>query len=82
MPAAWLIEKAGLPKGSRMGPVGNSPHHALALVNHGGAKAADVLAFADRVRRAVFEGFGVTLTPEPHLVNCALPRVPLPLSGA
>jgi UDP-N-acetylmuramate dehydrogenase len=63
--AAWLIEHAGFRRGQREGPVGLSTRHALAIVAHEGARAADVLAFAARVQRAVAERFGVRLTPEP-----------------
>ncbi len=65
--AAWLIERAGLAKGTRRGPVGLSTRHTLAIVNYGGARAADVVAFAAEVRARVREVFGVTLTPEPRL---------------
>jgi UDP-N-acetylmuramate dehydrogenase len=63
--AAWLIEHAGFRRGQREGPVGLSTRHALAIVAHDGARAADVLAFAARVQRAVAERFRVVLTPEP-----------------
>ena len=63
--AAWLIERAGFRRGQREGAVGLSTRHALAIVAHDGARAADVLAFADRVQRTVAERFGVALTPEP-----------------
>jgi UDP-N-acetylmuramate dehydrogenase len=64
--AAWLIEKAGMAKGTRRGQVGISSRHSLAIVNHGGATAADIVAFAIEVRRRVRERFGVTLQPEPR----------------
>jgi UDP-N-acetylmuramate dehydrogenase len=63
--AAWLIERAGFRRGQREGAVGLSTRHALAIVAHDGARAADVIAFAGRVQQAVAERFGVTLTPEP-----------------
>ena len=63
--SAWLIEHAGFARGHREGPVGLSTRHALALVAHDGARAADVVAFARRVIAAVGERFGVRLTPEP-----------------
>jgi UDP-N-acetylmuramate dehydrogenase len=63
--AAWLIERAGFRRGQREGPVGLSTRHALAIVAHDGARAADVLAFARRLQDAVAERFGVRLTPEP-----------------
>ena len=38
---------------------------ALVLVNHGGARGADVLALAQAVQAAVRERFAVELVPEP-----------------
>ena len=63
--SAWLIERAGFRRGHREGLVGLSSRHALALVAHDGAHAADVVAFARRVTAAVEARFGVRLTPEP-----------------
>ena len=63
--AGWLIEHAGLSKGFRMGPVGISSQHALALVHHGGGTTADLLRLALHVRGVVFDRFGISLTPEP-----------------
>ncbi len=63
--SAWLIERAGFRRGHREGPVGLSTRHALAVVAHEGARAADVVAFARRVTAAVEARFGVRLTPEP-----------------
>jgi len=63
--AAWLIERAGFTRGERLGPVGLSTRHTLAIVCHDGARAADVAAFARRVRGRVAERFGVRLAPEP-----------------
>ncbi len=73
--AAWLIEQAGLSKGYRPqrngvpGPVGISSRHALALVNYGGASAADVLALKEEVQRRVLDRFGIHLQPEPVMVG-------------
>jgi UDP-N-acetylmuramate dehydrogenase len=63
--AAWLVERAGFAKGTRRGAVGVSSRHALALVNHGGGTAAELVALAREVRAAVAERFGVALQPEP-----------------
>ena len=52
-----------------MGKVGTSSRHSLALTTEPGATATDLLAFADRVIGAVYEQFGVTLTPEPTAVR-------------
>ncbi|MEZ4372016.1 MAG: UDP-N-acetylmuramate dehydrogenase [Polyangiaceae bacterium] len=63
--AGWLIERAGLAKGTRDGNVGLSTKHTLAIVAHDGASAADVVRFAWRVRETVEAFWGVRLVPEP-----------------
>jgi UDP-N-acetylmuramate dehydrogenase len=66
--AAWLVEHAGFGKGTRVGNVGTSSRHSLALTTEPGATAAELLAFADRIVAAVEENFGVTLDREPTAV--------------
>ena len=56
--AAWLIEHAGFHRGYRAGRVGVSEKHTLALVNHGGASTAELLALARELRDGVREAFG------------------------
>ena len=63
--AAWLLEKAGFPKGFVMGDAGISSRHTLALINRGNARAADVEALRDAIRGAVRERFGIVLEQEP-----------------
>jgi UDP-N-acetylmuramate dehydrogenase len=67
--AGWLIEQAGIAKGFRMGPVGISSRHALALVHHGGGTTTDLMRLARHVHRAVLERFGISLVPEPVLLG-------------
>ncbi len=67
--AGWLIEKAGIEKGLRRGPVGVSTAHALALVHHGGGTTRELLALADEVRGRVMEVFGVRLEREPVVLG-------------
>jgi len=67
--AAWLIERAGFPKGTARGRVGISHKHALALVNLGDATASELLALADEIVAGVHARFGVTLEREPILVR-------------
>lgn len=69
VPAAWLIEQAGFAKGYARGAAGISTRHTLALVNRGGASAADVLALAGEIRARVEERFGVALEMEPVLLG-------------
>ncbi len=70
--AAWLIERAGFPKGHGTGPATISTKHTLALTNRGAAKTEDLLALAREVRDGVQEAFGVTLVNEPVMVGVRL----------
>lgn len=63
--AAWLLEKAGFPKGFAMGRAGISSRHTLALINRGGATAAEVEALRDAIRDGVRARFGIVLEQEP-----------------
>ena len=70
LPAAWLIEHAGFLKGFRMGPVGVSTRHTLALTNWSGkATCADLLALRDVIVAGVEERFGVKLEQEPGVLE-------------
>jgi UDP-N-acetylmuramate dehydrogenase len=73
--AAWLIEHSGISRGWQVrvdSPARVSTRHTLALTNTGGASADDVLELARAIRDRVERAFGITLQPEPRLVNCAL----------
>src|ERR1700728_4542890 len=67
--AAWLVEHSGFGKGYESGHVGISSKHALALVNRGGARSAEILALKDQIQRRVEEIWGVRLDPEPVMVG-------------
>jgi UDP-N-acetylmuramate dehydrogenase len=67
--AAWLVEHAGFGKGYARGAVGISRKHALAIVNRGGATAAEIVALKNDIQAAVLEKFGVELVPEPVFVG-------------
>jgi len=69
VPAAWLIEQAGFRKGYGCGPAGISGKHALALINRGGASAADVIALMREIQAGVRDRFGVELLPEPQFIG-------------
>lgn len=69
LPAAWLVEQAGFPKGYAMGKAGISSKHTLALINRGGAQADDVLALAETIQTAVREKFAVELEMEPVVLG-------------
>ena len=61
--AGRLIDAAGL-KGARRGGAQVSERHANFIVNRGGARAADVAALMELVRRRVHERTGIWLEPE------------------
>jgi len=69
LPAAWLIERAGFRKGFALGWAGISSRHTLALVNLGGATAADLLALKDVIVAGVEAKFGISLQMDPVLVG-------------
>lgn len=69
VPAAWIIENSGISKGFRIGNAAVSANHALALVNLGGAAAADILDLKERIQTNVLETFGVELFPEPDFIG-------------
>lgn len=67
--AAWLVEKSGFARGYGFGHVGISGKHALAIVNRGGATAAEVLALKEQIQQRVDEIWSVRLEPEPVFVG-------------
>jgi UDP-N-acetylmuramate dehydrogenase len=69
VPAAWLIEQAGFAKGYTLGAAAVSSRHTLALINRGGASAADVLALARQINAAVAKRFGIRLEMEPVMMG-------------
>ena len=69
VPAAWLIEQAGFAKGHALGRAAVSSRHTLALVNRGGATAAEILALAGQIASAVEARFAIQLEMEPVLLG-------------
>ena len=63
VPAGWLIEQCGF-KGQRHGEVGCYDKQALVLVNYGNATGDEIALFAEEIRNAVRERFGIELIPE------------------
>ncbi len=72
--AAWLIEHAGVAKGFSLpgSHAAVSSKHTLAIVNAGGATAAQVAELARYLQTRVLTAYGVILQPEPILVGLAL----------
>jgi UDP-N-acetylmuramate dehydrogenase len=67
--AAWLVEHSGFSRGYSFGQVGISSKHALAIVNRGGASAAEILALKQQIQEKVQAVWGVYLEPEPVFVG-------------
>ena len=69
--AAWLIENAGIEKGFHIAgsKAAISSKHTLAIVNTGGASAAEILQLAEYVQVRVSNKFGINLVPEPNLIG-------------
>lgn len=67
--AAWLVENSGFKKGFVRAQAGISSKHALALVNRGGATAAEIVALKDEIQGKVEQVWGVRLEAEPVFVG-------------
>ena len=68
--AAWLIERAGYSRGFRMGDVGISSCHTLALINQtGSASCEQLFTLRDKVRLTLATNFHVTLEQEPIVME-------------
>ena len=65
LPAAWLVEHAGFAKGYSRGAAAISRRHALAIVNRGGATAAEIIALKNEIQSRVLSEFGIQLQTEP-----------------
>jgi UDP-N-acetylmuramate dehydrogenase len=70
--AAWLIERAGFPRGYGRDGVGLSTKHTLALTNRGTGTSSALLALAREIRAGVENTFGITLVNEPVIVDDVL----------
>jgi len=68
VPAAFLIEKAGL-KGHQLGGAQMSEKHANFLVNKKNATAQDIIKLSDYIKEKIKEKYGVELTEEVQYVG-------------
>lgn len=68
IPAAWLVEQAGM-KGAQVGQAVVSPRHANFIVNLGGTSAQDVLWLIKKIKETVWQKFGVVLEEEIQTVR-------------
>jgi UDP-N-acetylmuramate dehydrogenase len=62
--AAWLLDKLGGFRGVRHGDAGVSEKQALILVNHGSAKASEIILLANEMKQSIKEKTNVTLEEE------------------
>lgn len=69
IPAAWLIEQAGIKKGETLGGAAVSSKHTLALINHHYATTKDILELAESIQQRVFKKFGIKLQQEPEFIS-------------
>ncbi len=69
IPAAWLIDQAGL-KGKQMGGVEVSPKHANYIINPSGqGRAEDVVMLVSFIKQQVRDQFGVELREEVQYIG-------------
>lgn len=69
--AAWLVEHSGFARAYAFNRAGISSKHALAIVNRGGATAAEVIALKNEIQGRVEEIWGVRLETEPVFVGAS-----------
>lgn len=72
--AAFLLEQSGFEKGFCISgsQAAISTQHSLAIVNRGGATAAEVIELAGLITRTVSRKFDIHLIPEPVFVGLEL----------
>ncbi|HKL83011.1 MAG TPA: UDP-N-acetylenolpyruvoylglucosamine reductase, partial [Desulfobacter sp.] len=66
--AGYLIEQAGM-KRARCNGAMVSDLHANFIVNHGNARARDILNLAAQVKKRVYEKFGINLKEEVNTIG-------------
>ena len=64
IPIAWILDHVLHLKGYKIGHVGIHEQHALALLNLGGAKASEIRALSDYVKKLVLEKTGIVIEEE------------------
>ena len=67
IPAAWLIESAGL-KGKELDRFGIHKTQPLVLVNYGGAKGEDIYKLSQSIKEIIFKIFKIELETEVNII--------------
>lgn len=68
IPAAWLIDQAGL-KGFSEGNVGTYEKQPLVIISNGNASGQEIVNFANHIRTVVSKKFGILLEPEVNSIG-------------
>ncbi len=68
IPAAWILDKICGFRGIREGDAGTYQNQALVLVNYGKARAAEIIALAEKMEKAVQEKTGIRLEREAVMI--------------
>lgn len=66
--AGWMLEQSGW-KGKSVGRAAVYAHHALVLINRGGASGTELQQLIDEMTADIRKNFGVRLEPEPRLIG-------------
>ncbi|WP_044956940.1 hypothetical protein [Taylorella equigenitalis] len=64
----WVKDLSKYNKKALTPPATVHEHHALVIVNNGGATASDILELSDAIKNDVFNKFGIMLEPEPRII--------------